>query len=458
MPSWFLPLIHACSLAKPFVLPGLTFMPECHILQAQGVLLGAVALLSPSAVHRPVPRNVHPRYSASPVGSPPSYFVRVALFAGLVLLAHGAAQFSHHCPTSPPYPPSSGILASRKSTTGWISVGEYSFPTQDADGPALPMRYLRADHSLLGGLWVGESRETLAHTQGTHHALDAKEVVRRAETIYSTFVLQELVRLVRRPQDLPGHEPERALIIGVGAGLSARALALHGVNLTLVEIDPVVYDFAVRYFGVDDVRAGEVVLENAVAWVDRQEARGQFNYIVHDVFTGGAVPARLFSLPFLTRLDKLLHPSGVLALNFAGDLSSLSSLMILTTLHRVFPRCRAFSEPATSTASASASAHRNFVLLCTKDWLTELELRDPVRADYLPYPAPRTRDWVFSTFRQQEVDLGPFKRKADSADGDKWVLADEKAVRRAEREQVEDVGQHWRVMQGILPSSVWARW
>lgn len=47
------------------------------------------------------------------------------------------------------------------------------------------------------------------------------------------------------------------------------------MNLTLIEIDPVVYNFATRYFGVDDVRAGEVVLEDAVAWVDRQEARGQ---------------------------------------------------------------------------------------------------------------------------------------------------------------------------------------
>lgn len=33
MPAWLLPLIYVCSLAKPFVLPGLTFKPECHIVR-----------------------------------------------------------------------------------------------------------------------------------------------------------------------------------------------------------------------------------------------------------------------------------------------------------------------------------------------------------------------------------------------------------------------------------------
>lgn len=62
---------------------------------------------------------------------------------------------------------------------------------------------------------------------------------------------------------------------GLGAGLSARALYQHKVNLTLVEIDPAVYDFAVAYFGVDEVRAGDVVLEDAVTWARRQDQAGR---------------------------------------------------------------------------------------------------------------------------------------------------------------------------------------
>lgn len=38
-----------------------------------------------------------------------------------------------------------------------------------------------------------------------------------------------------------------------------------------MEIDPAVYDFAVAYFGVDEVRPGNVVLEDAVTWARRQD-------------------------------------------------------------------------------------------------------------------------------------------------------------------------------------------
>lgn len=180
-------------------------------------------------------------------------------------------------------------------------------------------------------------------------------------------------------------------------------------------------------------------------------------------FTGGSVPAALFAEPFLKDLYGLLHPSGVIAVNFAGDLSSLSTLRILTTLLRVFPRCRAFSDsPPTSVVSSTDKTDETFsnlVLLCTKDWLVDLELRDPIAADYLPSgPSPRLREQVFSQFRSREVDLGAFRSNAASNDGDKWIIRSERDVRSVEREQLDEVGVHWKVMQGILPNRVWARW
>lgn len=180
-------------------------------------------------------------------------------------------------------------------------------------------------------------------------------------------------------------------------------------------------------------------------------------------FTGGSVPAALFAEPFLKDLYGLLHPSGVIAVNFAGDLASLSTLRILTTLLRVFPRCRAFSDgpPASAVSSTDRTddTFSNLVLLCTKDWLVDLELRDPIAADYLPSgPSPRLREQVFSQFRSREVDLGAFRNKAASSDGDKWIIRTERDVRNVEREQLDEVGVHWKVMQEILPNRVWAKW
>jgi len=58
----------------------------------------------------------------------------------------------------------------------------------------------------------------------------------------------------------------RCLRSGLGAGLAARALHQHQVKVTIVEIDPVVYDFARRYFAVPEPSGG-VFLEDARAFL-----------------------------------------------------------------------------------------------------------------------------------------------------------------------------------------------
>lgn len=95
--------------------------------------------------------------------------------------------------------------------TGWISVGEYDVPGPDNNH--LTMRYLRADHSLLGGLWVGRSRTELARGKNARQRMTEKEVVRSAESVYGTFILQEIVRLVVRPPELPSKKSEQGLVM-----------------------------------------------------------------------------------------------------------------------------------------------------------------------------------------------------------------------------------------------------
>ena len=87
----------------------------------------------------------------------------------------------------------------------------------------------------------------------------------------------------------------------------------HGIDTTIVEIDPVVHDFATKYFSLPPDHTK--VIEDAVAYASRTAASGQkFDYIVHDVFTGGAEPVDLFTLEFMTDLHTMLKPGGVIAL------------------------------------------------------------------------------------------------------------------------------------------------
>ncbi|GAA6048483.1 hypothetical protein JCM3770_003780 [Rhodotorula araucariae] len=474
LPRFFLPLAYLGSLlpaVSSCLRSRMPVLPECHILQAHGLLLCAVALAAPRtyAPRRPRSRTTSStfvdRLSTQPLAC-------LALFAAVVSLAHLTARASSHCPSSRPALPR-GVLAAQKSVTGWVVVGEDTLPGGVGGAPHggdYTFRYLRADHSLLGGLWIGPSRDQL-RMRGAK--VDEAEVVRRAESIYSTFILQELVRLVPAPEDLPRQTPEQGLIIGLGAGLSARALAQHGINLTIVEIDPVVYAYARDYFGVSDVSAGEVVLQDAVKWVAEQEGSGKlFDYIVHDVFTGGAVPAALFTLPFLTRLAALLHPSGVLALNFAGTLSSPSSRAILRTILAAFTlppssgACRAIEDvPQTAAAGpqhpgAGTDAFRNVVVFCSRSWFVPVAFRAPSRADLLAFPSAGIRRAVFAAFRGHEIDLAPFMPSREGAGeevGGRLVRGEEDA-RWVAREQLADVRRHWDAMRGVLPAEVWARW
>jgi len=89
------------------------------------------------------------------------------------------------------------IHSSVQSTTGLIVVGEALPPpgyiySDEHDQEIHSVRYLRASHSILGGVWVGRKVTML----GDMPALVDSFGTRLGDSIYSTFVLQEAVRLI----------------------------------------------------------------------------------------------------------------------------------------------------------------------------------------------------------------------------------------------------------------------
>ena len=95
-------------------------------------------------------------------------------------------------------------------------------------------------------------------------------------------------------------------------GTTPAALIKHGIETTIVEIDPVVHKFANQYFNLPSNHIAAI--EDATAFVKRSPNTAKYDYIVHDVFTGGAEPVELFTLEFLRGLDSLLKPDGVIAI------------------------------------------------------------------------------------------------------------------------------------------------
>lgn len=100
---------------------------------------------------------------------------------------------------------------------------------------------------------------------------------------------------------------------GLGIGTTPSAFVKHGIDTTIVEIDPAVHEFAQKYFDLRENNPAAV--HDAVSYTaDLVKQSKTYDYIVHDVFTGGAEPVDLFTLEFLQGLGDLLNPDGVIAI------------------------------------------------------------------------------------------------------------------------------------------------
>ena len=76
------------------------------------------------------------------------------------------------------------------------------------------------------------------------------------------------------------------------------------------------HDFAAKFF--DLPRNHTSIIGDAIEVVgDMQKAkemRNTYDYIIHDVFTGGAEPINLFTSEFIKGLSDLLRPNGIIAI------------------------------------------------------------------------------------------------------------------------------------------------
>ncbi|RXG42111.1 hypothetical protein VDGE_10080 [Verticillium dahliae] len=315
------------------------------------------------------------------------------------------------------------LLDRKESLTGYISVIE----SLDKG-----FRVMRCDHSLLGGEWM-KVRPTDP---------------RVAEPIYGVFVMLEATRLVEVTAPIPDNEA-KALVIGLGIGTTPAALVAHGIDTTVVEIDPVVHEFASKYFQLP--KNHTAVIDDAVSYTASlvNDAEAQYDYIVHDVFTGGAEPIPLFTLEFLQGLSSLLKPDGVIAINYAGDVVHPAPRIIVNTIREVFPSCRIFREsaaPDEETLAKDKKDFTNMVIFCKKT-SGDITFRRPTESDYLGSRSRRAY-----MMPQHEVLDANFKLGAE--DG---ILRNNDTVKLAQWHQKSALG-HWEVMRTVLDPKIWELW
>ncbi|KAG9377773.1 Spermine/spermidine synthase family protein [Pyrenophora tritici-repentis] len=228
----------------------------------------------------------------------------------------------------------------------------------------------------------------------------------------------------------------------------------HGLNTTIVELDPVVHYYATKYFNLSPKHTA--VIDDATAYVARTSvsAPGSFDYIMHDVFTGGAEPVYLFTTEFMQGLYDLLKDDGVVAINYAGDLSLGSTKLVLNTIHAIFPACRLFRDtPPREDHKEGDADFINMVVFCVKRdhelGKKAIRFRDATAKDLLGSLAR-------NNFLQPREALEVKYEFVREEEGGK--VMGNKDVGALEKFHKDGAVSHWRIMRSVLPAGVWEMW
>lgn len=279
----------AATLATGFWLVP-SFSPHAVLLAAAGCVI-AVGAVAARALRPSAVRNG----PAATVAAASVYFLALA----------GATR------SGEPLPAGLVQLARTQSPYAELSVLEDRSRVE-------PLRLLRADHSFLGALWTRSETSGFAFTR----LLEAAALAREGAT--------------------------RTLQIGLGIGTLGNALRERGMRVDTIELDAKVVALAQEYFGFKP--AGDVWVGDARTVIRR--LTGPYDVVVHDLFTGGAVPEHMLTVEVFERLGALLRADGLLIVNAVGAPTGPLSLPIAAvgrTLGEAFEHVEVFAEyPALS--------------------------------------------------------------------------------------------------------------
>ena len=145
--------------------------------------------------------------------------------------------------------------------------------------------------------------------------------------------------------------PKRMLVLGCGGGVGASVFHQDypGIErIDVVDIDPVVFELARKYFRFPDKGASEVIrahVRDGRLFV-RGRPDGHYDYIILDAYSsGGRVPFHLVTQEFFHAVEGILAPGGVVVANVISGVDGRDGRLfrsIYRTLDSVFPQVYGF--------------------------------------------------------------------------------------------------------------------
>ncbi len=113
-------------------------------------------------------------------------------------------------------------------------------------------------------------------------------------------------------------EPQRILVVGLGAGVLSRWSAHYfpEAKVDSIELDPAVVEVAKKFFGLEEGERQRVFVRDARVQIKVFRDQGaQYDVIMLDAFRGGYIPPHLITKEFFGICRDILSPQGALVVN-----------------------------------------------------------------------------------------------------------------------------------------------
>jgi hypothetical protein len=209
-------------------------------------------------------------------------------------------------------------------------------------------------------------------------------------------------------------------------------------QIDVIEIDPVVYESARKHFRLS--KPSNVYLKDGRQVIDELTFSGEYSskrydFVLHDVFTGGLVYPSLFSIESLAQIIKLLKQDGVLAMNFVGEPASLATHTIYATLKKKFQYIRCFLE------NPDSSIFQNIVFFASMQPISfDFSTNEPKTSNPVYNNVKKTFQNQYGNFCDKFPAVGPITDRNNPL----------KLL------QYQSALKHWEILREILPNQdIW---
>lgn len=179
---------------------------------------------------------------------------------------------------------------------------------------------------MLGKIEVIDKR---IDSNATIRLLLVNHIVQSEQNLKTKLSTSDYIHIIEKNIDsLPN---KKALVLGLGAGLSANMLVKNNYKTTAVEIDERIIFAAKTYFNLDSTV--QTICSDARVYIN--QCQEKYDFIMFDIYKAEEQPSHVISKESLRKLKLMLHKNAFIAINTHGYLEGkigLGTQCLLATL------------------------------------------------------------------------------------------------------------------------------